>query len=89
MQCLKPAPHVVSRMIQGRALILHHQQDEIQQLNEVASFIWSCILQASFTVEGIVSEIVQEFEIDHEQAMRDLQDFLHLLEQQDLLRYDG
>ena len=88
MQCLKPAPHVVSRMIQGRALILHHQQDEIQQLNEVASFIWSCILKASFTVEGIVDELVQEFEVSHQQAFHDLQIFLRQLEQQDLLCYE-
>jgi hypothetical protein len=85
MQCLKPAPHVVSRMIQGQALILHHQKDEIQQLNEVASLIWSCILKESYTVEDIVLEVTQEFETSTMQAKEDLAYFLAQLEQAKLV----
>ena len=79
MQCLKPAPHVVSRIIQGQALILHHQKDEIQQLNEVASLIWSCILKESCTEDDIVQEITNEFEISAKQAKEDLAHFLEQL----------
>ena len=86
MQCLKPAPHVVSRMIQGKALILHHQKDEIQQLNEVASLIWSCILQESFTIEQLIDSVVSEFEVSHTQAQVDIELFLTQLQQQGLVQ---
>ena len=79
MSKLKPMSHVVSRVIHGRALVLDHQRDEIQQLNEVGSFIWSKVLMKIYTKFEVLEMILQSFEITKQEAERDLNEFiLHL-----------
>ena len=82
---IKPHPHVVSRVVHDLALVLHHQRDEIQQLNIVGSFIWRRILEARFTYNDILDEIIREFNVDQETAERDLDDFILLLKERELI----
>ena len=82
---LKPAPHVVSRVVQGRALILDHQRDEVQQLNEVGSFIWDKIMKGQSTREEISKALFDHFETTQDQIEMDLSAFLELLSARKLL----
>ena len=82
---LKPAPHVVSRVVQGRALILDHQRDEVQQLNEVGSFIWDKIMQGQSTQDEISVALFEHFEVTRDQIEKDLVAFLDTLRSRKLL----
>lgn len=73
------ASHVVSRIIQGRALILDPERDEIQQLNDVGSFLWSLLIQGNSSQHYLVQALLDEFEVDSEMAQIDVQDFLQEL----------
>ena len=82
---IKPHPHVVSRVVHDLALVLHHQRDEIQQLNIVGSFIWRRVLEARFTYNDILDDLVREFNVDQETAECDLNEFISLLQERELI----
>ena len=82
---LKPAPHVVSRVVQGSALILDNQRDEVQQLNEVGSFIWDKIMEGQSTQDEISRALFDHFEVTRDQIERDLSTFLDVLRSRKLL----
>lgn len=47
----------------------------IMTLNDTGSFIWRCIL-SDITYDQLLSEILDEYEIDEETARADLDEFL-------------
>ena len=82
---IRPTRRAVSRVVDGQALILDANRDEIRQLNEVGSLIWSMILKSTSTREEILKAIVAQFEVEVEQASVDLDAFLHELGDQALI----
>jgi hypothetical protein len=68
-------------VIDGQALILDATRDEIRQLNEVGSLIWSMILKSKSTPDDILRAVMAEFEVEAEQARIDLDTFLAELDQ--------
>ena len=82
---LKPSRFAVSRTVSGQALILDTTRDEIRQLNEVGTFIWSMILKSQFTKHDILNSLIAHFEIDSDQAISDLEEFLNELRNVKLL----
>jgi hypothetical protein len=57
------ASHVVSRLIQGRALVLDARRDEIQQLNEVGSYLWEQLMQGPQSEQSLVRAVMERFEV--------------------------
>lgn len=53
-------------------------------LNEVSAHIWKG-LQEETSKEEILNSILQEFDVSMEEALTDLEDFLHQLKENDLL----
>ena len=80
-EVLRPTPKAVSRVIDGQALILDVTRDEIRQLNDVGSMIWSMILKSDSTRDDILKAVVNEFEVEVEQASIDLDVFLTQLDE--------
>lgn len=80
MTILKPSVNAVSRIIGDRALILDPSVDEIRQLNEVASAIWSLILKSEYTRDDILHSILTQFEVSQEIAETDLDLFIAQLD---------
>ena len=80
-EVLRPTKRAVSRVIDGQALILDATRDEIRQLNEVGSLIWSMILKSKSTPDDILRAVMAEFEVEVEQAKIDLDTFLTELDQ--------
>ena len=54
-------------------------------LNDVGVFIWNK-LKEECTSEELLKAILDEYEIDEEQAKSDLNDFLHQMEQAELIQ---
>ena len=80
-EVLRPTQKAVSRVIDGQALILDATRDEIRQLNDVGSMIWSMILKSKSTRDDILKAVVNEFEVEVEQASVDLDVFITQLDE--------
>jgi hypothetical protein len=84
---LCPHPSIASRVIGEQALILDPRTDELQRLNPVGSYIWSCISKRDSTPADIVANLVTEFDVDEQIARQDLANFLDKLEGGGLVAY--
>ena len=84
-QVIRPTRRAVSRVVDGQALILDSNRDEIRQLNEVGSLIWSMILKSTSTRGEMIKAVVAQFEVEVEQASVDLDVFLHELDERSLI----
>lgn len=79
-QKIRASSRAVSRIVEGQALILDVNRDEIRQLNEVGSLIWSMILKSETSRDELLKRVMGEFEVEREQALLDLDEFLEALE---------
>jgi hypothetical protein len=53
-------------------------------LNDSASFFWDC-LQNDITVDELVNLVIQEYDVDEERARIDIEKFIDMLKENDLL----
>ena len=81
----RPARNISARIVDGQLIILRPGTDELLRFNEVASFIWSILEKQSSDLESLVQAIVDEFEVDFEQAEVDLSAFLAEMQAQGLI----
>ena len=84
---IKPNTYVVSRIIGEQALILDTSHDEIRQLNEVGTFIWSMILKSEYNRDDLLNAIVKAFDITQSCAEIDLEEFLTELRTAQLIQF--
>ncbi|MCA9525868.1 MAG: PqqD family peptide modification chaperone [Myxococcales bacterium] len=82
-----PGSRVVSRVIDGRALLLDAGQDRIERLNDVGSFIWGLIRERRHGADALAAAVVAEFEVAEAEARADVQAFLDELEARGMVRY--
>lgn len=85
-QILSPNTYVVSRIVGELALILDPTRDEIRQLNEVGTFIWSMINKSQYTRDDVLNALIETFEISEDVASSDLEEFLKDLSSTSLIR---
>ena len=71
-------PGLVAQSVDGELLILNREQEEIHQLNPVASFIWNK-LDGQITQEQLVMAISEKYEVDQAVAKHDLEALIHQL----------
>ena len=86
---IKPSHFVVSRVISAQALILDTTHDEIRQLNEVGTFIWSMVLKSQYTFDDILSAVMKQFETSDQIARKDLNEFLNELHAAKLICFEN
>ena len=82
---ISACPHVVSRMIGDRALILVPEHDQIQQLNEVGSLIWSLLVERESSLDELTERVSDRFEVAPQDAREDITDFVELLRSKGLI----
>lgn len=75
---IAPAPGVVSRIIEGEAVIVLPEQGRVKVLNEVGSRIWT-LADGHRTLESIVETICQEYAVTPAQAQADALAFVEEL----------
>lgn len=54
------------------------------QMNETGSFLWNC-LQKDCTKEQLISQFLEIYDTDYQQAKRDVEQFLEKLENAQIL----
>ena len=81
-------PDVVSRILDGEAVLLHLGSGLYFGANEVASRAWERIVEGASFGE-VLATLVDEFEVSEETARADLEEFVHALEAQRLVVLDG
>ena len=81
----RPARNISARIVDGQLIILRPGTDELLRFNEVASFIWSILEKQSCDLETLVKAIVDEFDVQAEQAEADLSVFLNEMQAQGLI----
>ena len=80
----KQKQNIVFQEVDGEIKILDENQDAIVSLNGTASFIWS-LLSIYRTKEDISNELMNEFDVEKEQSLKDVELFLKMLGDHDLL----
>lgn len=65
-----------SKKREGQWLILREGKGYVEELNEVAGFIWE-LAEDEIKVEGIIEGVVCEYEVSKEEAERDIKEFIN------------
>lgn len=81
---LRRDPGLPFQVIEGRAVIVVPARREAHQLDEVGTFLWSC-LDRERTVGDLVGEVCGAFEVQAEAAEKDVRDFVSQLEAKGLV----
>lgn len=88
MPVVKPAPRVVSRLIEGQAILLDTTQDRLERLNAVGTFIWARIKEKRHDIDAIHAALLDEFAVEPDQARADLEAFIAALAARAMIRME-
>ena len=58
---------------------------EVYTLNEMSAWIWEQFRDKEFTIEHIVDIVEQQYEVDRDKAMSDVQTFVDILRKGELI----
>lgn len=75
---------MITRVIDGEAVIMDPQQGKVLALNEVGSFIWE-LLDSPHSQGDLLDKICREFNVGREEAAADLEEFIAVLRSKDLV----
>lgn len=78
------SPKVVSRVIDGEAVILSLEKSSYFGLNEIGTLIWQSLEKGS-SLDEIVSEIMEEYNVTRARAEGDLANLLEALKERGLV----
>jgi hypothetical protein len=84
---LKRNGTVLWRELDGEAVLLDPAEGCTYNLNRVGTLIWK-LLDGNHTSSDIASAICQEFEVEHEQALQDIERLFDEMHQHKLLQSD-
>jgi hypothetical protein len=75
---------MITRTIDGQAVIMDPLEGKLLTLNEVGTFIWE-MADGNFTQEDMLTSLCREFEVSREAASSDLDEFTATLREKSLL----
>jgi hypothetical protein len=78
------SPEVLSRVLDGEAILLHLGSGTYFGMNEVATRAWELIV-AGTTYAAMCSSLVAEFEVSQAEIERDMREFLSALQDKHLV----
>jgi hypothetical protein len=77
VDCLRQSERTASRVIDGRAIVIAIDQNQLHVLNGVGTRVWE--LMDGRPLADIVDAIVAEFEVDQSRAWMDVRAFAEQL----------
>jgi hypothetical protein len=77
-------PEVLSRVLDGEAVLLHLGSGTYFGMNDVATRAWE-IITAGTTFSSLCSSLVAEFEVSADELERDMREFVGLLREKRLV----
>ena len=72
-----PNPRIAYRKINGDMVIVHTLENKLVRLNPTATVVWENL--DGKTVAEIAREVCAQFEIDEEEALKDVVEFIEYL----------
>ncbi len=69
------APDVVSRLIDGEAVLVHPGQGVVRVLNQVGAYLWE-LTDGERSAADLAAALVAEYEVDPARAQADVLAFL-------------
>jgi hypothetical protein len=69
-ECLRQNERTASRVIDGKAVVITIDQNELHVLNTVGTRVWELV--DGRPLHSIVDQIVAEFDVERERAARDV-----------------
>ncbi len=82
--CLRPAPAIVSRLLEDEAVLVHPTQGEVKVLNELGAYLWAR-LDGQTTIAALAEQVREAYEVDLKTAQRDALSFLQELYDRELV----
>ncbi|PKN86386.1 MAG: hypothetical protein CVU46_07830 [Chloroflexi bacterium HGW-Chloroflexi-8] len=74
------------RNIELQAVLVIPQEGKVKVLNHVGAFIWDKI-DGIHTIKELIDHIIREFEVNEDQAAKDVIYFLNLLKEKNMIQY--
>lgn len=78
-------PDVLSRVLDGEAVLLNLDSGNYHGLNEVASHVWKRITKGQPSLAELRDSVTTAFEVTDDMAQNDLQELLTSLEERHLI----
>ncbi len=75
---IQHADNVISRVIEDETILVMAQQGQVKVVNEIGGLIWQ-LSEQRISVSEIVEAIVSEYRVEYQVAMKDAQDYIHVL----------
>ena len=90
---MKIKENLVLRRIGSEYVIIVPGKDsvdltEVYTLNETSAWIWEQLKNVDFTIEEIVELVLQQYDVDQERAINDVQTFIDILRAGGLIIHD-
>ena len=81
---VKPSEDIVFDEVEGRVVAVHPFEDQSHEFDELGSLIWKAIIDGCSLGE-ILGQILEEYEVENDEAETDLFNFIDELEAKGLL----
>ena len=77
-------PKLLANQMDGEIVMMSIDNGEYYGLDEVGSRIWE-LMETPVTVHNLVEQLMNEFDVDYDDCLRDTQEFLEDLLEKDLV----
>ncbi len=77
-------PRTASRLVDGQAVVVLPEDSVVKVLNAVGSRVWD-LADGTHTVREIAQTIYEEYDVSHEQAEKEVMEFIREMVQCDLM----
>ena len=85
--CLRPAPAIVSRLLEDEAVLVHPTQGEVKVLNELGAYLWAR-LDGQKTIAVLADQIQADYEVSLGEAQHEALAFLQEMYNRGLILLD-
>jgi hypothetical protein len=80
-------PRVISQSIEDETILIHLDTEQVYALNRTASRLWT-LLERGYPVDEIRAQLFEEFDVDHEQLMQEIDTLIPELVREGLILTD-
>lgn len=85
LECVPiPDPRIISKIVEGEAILIHPSQGKVRVLNQVGARIWE-LLDGVRNGKQIIQIIVEEYAVGYEVIQEDYLKFVESLQQAGLI----
>lgn len=72
---VRPDPNVLAKRVDDEVVLVHLETNRIYELNRTGAFLWDALAAGSSKAE-LEQQLALEFDVDHEQLSREIDELL-------------